>query len=124
MPRGEKLAAMRLVQVHALDRVLEHLELQQPGSAEASAARDAFNVDRRIERRSAELALDLPTWAGGYDHTVPAALALLATLQAHAAVPADVAAHIRMLASLASGGFGGRASIDAAGSDGHLVQPP
>lgn len=100
--RGERLAAMRLVQVHALDRVLELLEVQQPGSSEPAAARDPFNVDRRIERRSPQLALDLPVWAGGYGHTVPAALALLAALQAHAAVPADVAAHIRALAAMSN----------------------
>jgi len=99
--RGEKLAAMRMIQVYALDRVLEFLELLQPGSDDASAARDPFNVERRIELRSAPAALDLPNWAGGYERTVPAALGLLAVLEAHTGVPAEVARYIRMLASMA-----------------------
>lgn len=103
--RGEKLAAMRMIQVHSLDRVLELQELLQPGSLDPSAARDPFNVDRRIEMRSAQVALAMPLWAGGYERTVPAALALLATLEAHNVVPADVARHIRKLATMATGGL-------------------
>lgn len=98
--RGERLAAMRMVQVHALDRVLEFLE-QQPAEPCAPASRDPFNVDRRIETRSPRVALSLPAWAGGYEHTVPAALALLAALEAHSAVPPEVAAHVRTLATVA-----------------------
>ena len=94
---------MRMIQVHALDRVLEFLETLQPGSHDAIAARDPFNVDRRIEMRSSQAALALPTWAGGYAGTVPAALALLAALEAHAVVPAEVSEHIRRLATMATG---------------------
>lgn len=101
--RGEKLAAMRMIQVHALDRVLEFLELLQPGSHDALAARDPFNVERRIEMRSSQVAPALPLWAGGYECTVQAALALLAALEAHDVVPAKVAEHIRMLATMATG---------------------
>ncbi len=89
--RGEKLSAMRLIQVHALDRVLEWLELQAPAAQDPRAARDPFSVERR-----------LPVWAGGYAHTVPAALALLAALEAQGEVPTEVAAHVRMLARAAS----------------------
>jgi len=103
--RGEKLAAMRLIQVHSLDRVLEFLELLQPGSHDSFAARDPFNVDRRIEMRSSQLALALPVWAGGYEQAVPAALALLAALEAHNVVPAAVSGHIRMLATMATRPF-------------------
>lgn len=101
--RGEGLAAMRLVQVHALDRVLEFLELKQPGSHHATAKRDPFNVDRRVEMRNSQAARALPVWAGGYERTVPAALTLLAVLEAHDVVPAEVSAHIRTLATLAAG---------------------
>jgi hypothetical protein len=101
--RGEKLAAVRMIQVHALDRVLEFMERQQPGSPAAIAARDPFNVDRRIEMRSSQAARALPVWAGGYERTVPAALALLAALEAHDAVPAEVSEHIRRLATMATG---------------------
>lgn len=100
--RGEKLAAMRMVQAHALDRVLEFLELLQPGSHAASAARDPFNVDRRIEMRSPPLAAALPIWAGGYERTVPAALALVAALETHNVVPAEVSEHIRRLATMST----------------------
>ena len=100
--RGEKLAAMRMIQVHSLDRVLEFLELLQPGSHDSWAARDPFNVDRRIEMRSSQVVPALPLWAGGYERTVPAALALLEALEAHDAVPAVVAGHIRMLATMAT----------------------
>jgi uncharacterized glyoxalase superfamily protein PhnB len=100
--RGEKLSAMRLIQVHALDRVLEWLELQAPAAQDPRAARDPFSVERRIEWRLAGAAPALPVWAGGYAHTVPAALALLAALEAQGEVPLEVAAHVRMLAGAAS----------------------
>ena len=98
--RGEKLAAMRMIQVHSLDRVLEFLEQLSPEAPDSMATRDPFNVDRRIEKRSSEIALALPTWAGGYAGSVPAALALLAALEAHAVVPAEVSRHIRNLAAI------------------------
>jgi hypothetical protein len=99
--RGEKLAAMRMIQVYCLDRVLEFLELQQAVPEDAFAARDVFNVDRRVELRSRQAACALPQWAGGYEHTVSAALALLAALDEHNAVPAGVGERIRLLAALA-----------------------
>lgn len=101
--RGERLAAMRMIQVHSLDRVLELLEQREaPPPRDARSARDSFNVDRRIEMRSSQVAQALPVWAGGYERTVLAALALLTVLETHAAVPADVAEHIRGLAEMAA----------------------
>jgi hypothetical protein len=97
--RGERLAAMRMIQVYALDRVLEFLEITKSDSHAPRAARDPFNVDRRIEIRDAQGSLALPAWAGGYEHTVPAALALLSTLEAHDVVPQHVGERIRALAS-------------------------
>jgi hypothetical protein len=98
--RGEKLAAMRSVQVHALDRVLEFLEQRQAETSDPAVTRDPYNIDRRIEGRHAQLRQLLPLWAGGYEQTVSAALALLSCLEAHDAVPASVGAHIRRLAAL------------------------
>jgi hypothetical protein len=92
--RGERLAAMRMVQVYALDRVLE-----LAAGAEAAPAADPFNPDRRIEARHPALAVHLPVLAGGYGHTVAAARALLRWLQARHAVPAAVASHIENLAA-------------------------
>jgi hypothetical protein len=99
--RGEKLAAMRMIQVYSLDRVLEFLELHQPACDEPLGARDFFNVDRRVERRSPQAMRALPQWAGGYEHTVSAALALLAALDEHNVVPAGVSERIRQLAAMA-----------------------
>jgi hypothetical protein len=99
--RGEKLAAMRMIQVYALDRVLEFLEQQQSIPEDPLAARDAFNVDRRVERRSPQAMRALPQWAGGYEHTVSAALTLLAVLDEHHVVPFGVSEHIRLMAALA-----------------------
>jgi hypothetical protein len=100
--RGEKLAAMRSVQVHALDRVLEFLEQRQAEISDASVTRDPYNIDRRIEARHAQLIQSLPLWAGGYEHTVSAALALLNVLESHAVVPGKVAEHIVALTQLSA----------------------
>lgn len=75
--RGEKLAAMRLIQVFAVDRVLELAEKQGIGGAH----RDPFALERRIERRNPEIALALPSFAQGYDRSVESARALLAFLE-------------------------------------------
>jgi hypothetical protein len=99
--RGERLAAMRMIQVHALDRVLEFLETLQPDSNDPRSVRDPFNVDRRIEMRSSQqVVLALPVWAGGYECTVPAALALLEVLETRKVVPQYVGEQIRVLATL------------------------
>ena len=102
--RGEKLSAMRLVQVHALDRVLELLETRRALSGSHAARRDPFSVERRIEARDPLSAAALPTWAGGYHGTPAAALSLLAALEAHTDVPRPVADRIRSLAAPLSHG--------------------
>lgn len=96
--RGEKLAALRLVQGAALDRLLELAE-QQDGPA-GNAPRDPFGVERRIEQRLPALAARLSALAPGYDATPAAALALLAELQRRATVPAPLAQRIRTLADM------------------------
>src|SRR5262249_42565281 len=45
--RGERLAATRLIQQHAVDRLLTYLELTTPGLAR----QDAFAIERGTERR-------------------------------------------------------------------------
>lgn len=97
--RGEKLSALRLIQVQALDRVLEFLELHDTGSPDPRAARDPFAVERRIEMRSPQIVAALCTWSGGYAQTVAAAQGLLAALEQQQVVPAAVAQHIRALAT-------------------------
>ena len=100
--RGERLAAMRMIQVHALDRVLEFMEILQPDSNDPCSVRDPFNVDRRIEMRGSQAALALPVWAGGYESTVPAALALLEVLEKRKVVSQYVGEYIRALAKMAN----------------------
>jgi hypothetical protein len=100
--RGEKLSAMRLIQVHALDRLLELRELQEPqgrGLPPPLAARDPFQVDRRVEARTAAAPADFAAWAGGYEQSVPAALAILQALEAEWPVPPEVSSHVRALAA-------------------------
>ncbi len=94
--RGERLAAMRLVQVHALDRLLELLD-KQHGPGEVS--RDPFSVDRRIEVRMPEMSARLQSFAPGYADTPQAALAILAELEQHASVPESVSSRIRRMAA-------------------------
>lgn len=94
--RGEKLAAMRMVQVYALDRVLE---LMERDAASFSTRRDPFNVDRRVEQRLPPAEANLARWAPGYRATCPAALALLDALEASVPVPEVMASRIRALAA-------------------------
>jgi hypothetical protein len=94
--RGERLAAMRMVQVYALDRVLELAAKRATPNGHAPI--DPFNPDRRIERRCPELVPNLDVWAGGYERTVPAARAVLGWLRTYYAVPEAVANHIEALA--------------------------
>ncbi|MBX3635669.1 MAG: nucleotidyltransferase domain-containing protein [Rubrivivax sp.] len=97
--RGEHLAAMRMVQVHALDRVLELIDLLDRRPADPPTAdRDPFNADRRFEFRHPAEVAGLRRWAAGIERTPDAALALLERLEALAEVPAAVAARIRALA--------------------------
>lgn len=98
--RGEKLAAMRMVQSHALDRLIELDALRQQQRGEARPGADPFNRERRVEQRQPSLGAELPQLAAGYEHTPAAALAMLAALQRRGALlnPA-VAERIRRLAA-------------------------
>jgi hypothetical protein len=97
--RGETLAAMRMVQVYAVDRVLELLdEAHRAEAGPGGVARDPFSVDRRVEQRLGSRVGALPEWTPGYGGTCSAALALLRALEDLAEVPAPVADRIRTLA--------------------------
>jgi hypothetical protein len=93
LARGETLAAMRLIQVHAVDRLLQLAERTAP-----SAARDPFALERRVEQRHPALRTVLAVAIRGYSASPSSALAILDWLQEGQAVPAGVAAHIRALA--------------------------
>ncbi len=98
LARGERLAAMRMIQVFALDRLLMLADCA-PGTD--GVTRDPFAPERRIEQRHPALAAALPALAPGYGQTAAAARALLAWLQQHHRVPAAVAAEIARLADVA-----------------------
>lgn len=94
--RGERLSALRFVQSHALDRLIELDALRTP-PPEAGA--DPFNRERRLEQRQRALAAELPALLPGYAHTPQAALALLDALRRRGAVlNAAVVARIEALA--------------------------
>lgn len=86
--RGERLSAMRLVQVHAVDRILHILEL----TADDGAARqDLFARERGVERRHRAEDLPLSSLVPGYDNNAAAARAVLAWLETHCAEHLDPA---------------------------------
>ena len=84
--RGEKLAAMRMVQSHALDRLIEldAVRLLQAGAGAEDG--DPFNRERRVEQRQPALRDELPRIAAGYEQTPEAALALLQALRRRGAL--------------------------------------
>jgi hypothetical protein len=96
LARGETLAAMRLIQVHAVDRLLQLAERAAP-----RAGRDAFALERRIEQRQPMLRGLLPLAVPGYGASPAAARTILAWLQAQHEVPSTLAAHIEALAQRA-----------------------
>ncbi|HVS85622.1 MAG TPA: hypothetical protein VHD91_08315 [Gaiellaceae bacterium] len=93
--RGERLAAMRLIQVHAVDRAARLLALERPDAPQ----QDAFALERGIERRFPADEFPLASFAQGYERNRESALALLAWLEEHGEVDATLAAAVRELAS-------------------------
>ncbi len=91
--RGERLAATRLIQSYAVDRLLTHLELTEPGPRQ-----DMFVIERGVERRWGPDVLPLAQLVPGYDRNREAALAILGWLEARAEVDPMLAAEIRRLA--------------------------
>lgn len=75
--RGEKLAAFRLIQVHAIDRLVDLAEMIEPARP---SQRDPFAPERRLEQRLPRLAAALPGFAQGYERSIESARAVLALL--------------------------------------------
>lgn len=93
--RGERLTAVRFVQVHAVDHCLALLRLA-PG--EPWRQQDPFEPTRRVERTLPAGAFPLAAAVGGYDRNVEAAQAVLDWLRDHDPAPAAVAAVDALLA--------------------------
>lgn len=78
--RGERLSAARMVQGHALDRLVE-LDALRFTHTPSPVSVDPFSLERRLEQRQPDLARELPRLVPGYSHTPQAALAILAALE-------------------------------------------
>lgn len=72
--RGERLAAFRLIQVHAVDRLLSVLHLIQ---TETPGFTDPYALDRRVETRFPQCIKAFRSWMNGYDGNLDSAKALL-----------------------------------------------
>ena len=94
--RGEHLSGMRLIQVHAIDRLLTYLDLTGEG---LDARPDAFAVERRVESRLAGAAFPFAPTMRGYEHNRESALAILGWIESRASVNTALAASIRELAA-------------------------
>lgn len=92
--RGERLSAMRLIQVNAVDRLLTYLDLVGDGAPR----QDAFAVERGAESRFAAAQLPLRDLAQGYERNRESALAILGWLETRADVSPPLAERIRRLA--------------------------
>ena len=75
-----RLSAARMIQGHALDRLIE-LDALRAAEATASAGVDPFSRERRLEQRRPDLAAELPSLVPGYTLTPRAALAMLDALE-------------------------------------------
>lgn len=92
--RGEHLAAMRFIQVYAVDRVLALVRLDP---ATALDHPDPFEASRRIERASLPEGLPLHQMIPGYTDNLDAARAVLVWLTAHHDTDPVIVAAIREL---------------------------
>ena len=94
--RGERLSAMRLIQVHALDRLIELLHVLRVEPRGRARTRSAWN--ERLSNWDASV-LPLAELAPGYEHNREAALAMLfAVLEGLVPVDTRMARAIRELA--------------------------
>ncbi len=92
--RGERLAAMRLIQVHAVDRLINFLELS---ATDDGRRQDPFTIERGTEKRFGAELLPLSTMVPGYTANREAAAAILAWLEERVEVDPSLGAAIRRL---------------------------
>jgi hypothetical protein len=92
--RGERLSAMRLIQVHAVDRAITLLELR---NTDRGPIQDPFAIERGIELRFDDDVLPLAVFVLGYERNREAAAAILAWLEVNAQVDPVLATAVREL---------------------------
>lgn len=90
--RGEHLAAMRFIQVYAVDRVLALVQLDPTAALDHP---DPFEATRRIEKAHVPGGLPLHRMVPGYTRNLDAARAVLAWLTAHHDTDPVIVAAIR-----------------------------
>jgi hypothetical protein len=100
--RGERLAAMRMVQVFAVDRLLEVVD-QQP--AADGVTTDPWNRERRIEQRHPDWEDRIARCCQGIDRTPESALAMLDALCEVADLDNDMVTRIRALTGVSDSGL-------------------
>ena len=88
---------MRFIQNYAVDRVLDLAPLLE---TEQSALRDSFATDRRFEQRFPNVAMYLPLFMPGYEHSIAAAKNILNFLDDHFEINQAMKAEIISLYSL------------------------
>lgn len=79
--RGERLTAMRFVQVYAVDRVLSLARLSSPETTTAQP--DPFDPSRRVEASGPQPDVPLEEMVGGYTRTPESAAVTLRWLTTH-----------------------------------------
>jgi hypothetical protein len=89
--RGEQMAAMRFIQVYAVNQVMSLAPYIEPDHPDL---RDPFADERRIERRFPGIAARLPDMAQGYARSPESARAILAFLSEHFEVNAAIKTRI------------------------------
>lgn len=78
--RGEKLSAAQFVQVYAIDRLIELVEMIIPGQP---GVKDPFTPERRFETRYPQMETIFPRLIQGYERTPQSAQAILSFLKQH-----------------------------------------
>ncbi len=107
--RGERLSALRFIQLYPVDRILE---LAPRIETEQMAHRDPFTAERRAEQRFPTLAQELPRFMQGYDRSPESAVAILAFVERHWAVDPAMK---RAILALLPAGLGAEGRADAEG---------
>lgn len=95
--RGETLAAFRMIQEHALNRLLEVVELVETADL---SSRDPFGIERRFEERTPEARAWLGEVAQGYAKNIASAEAILHRLEEYGPVHPAMRAEINSLLEL------------------------
>ncbi|PCI62345.1 MAG: hypothetical protein COB35_03890 [Gammaproteobacteria bacterium] len=93
--RGEKCSAMRFIQVYAVDRLINLLDLHQPQSDNID--KDEFCIDRRVEQRHPNYQYLLRQCTQGAEKSTNAAKAMLAFIKQHYTIDKTLEDEIRAL---------------------------